>query len=188
MSRWQPDAHGRLAQSAMELFAERGFDQVTAAEIAERAGVTERTFFRYFTDKREVLFDRTNALEQLVVVSIDSADAAAGPLDAVGSAWIAAASVLEGNRDYSRARARIIDSNPSLRERELLKMAALAAASASALRRRNVPEAAARLAGDAGVAVFRAGFESWIGDRASGDLAACIGEALAQLRGLAANA
>ena len=56
MSRWEPDARGRLEKAALALYGERGFENTTVAEIADRAGLTERTFFRYFTDKREVLF------------------------------------------------------------------------------------------------------------------------------------
>ena len=67
MGRWKPDARGRLEQAAFELFTERGFEQTTVAEIAERAGLTERTFFRYFADKREVLFAGADALQELFV-------------------------------------------------------------------------------------------------------------------------
>ena len=62
MGRWEPDARGRLVKAAMELYGERGFEQTTVAEIAERAGLTERTFFRHFADKREVLFAGAGAL------------------------------------------------------------------------------------------------------------------------------
>ena len=65
MGRWEPGARGRLARVALELYAERGFEQTTVEDIAERAGVTERTFFRHFADKREVLFDGSAVLQQL---------------------------------------------------------------------------------------------------------------------------
>jgi len=55
MARWEPNATDRLCVAALKLFEERGFEQTTVAEIAARAGLTERTFFRHFTDKREVL-------------------------------------------------------------------------------------------------------------------------------------
>jgi hypothetical protein len=56
MTRWEPNARGRLEQAALALYGERGFENTTVAEIAARAGLTERTFFRHFADKREVLF------------------------------------------------------------------------------------------------------------------------------------
>src|SRR5579863_6613770 len=86
MVRWEPDARGRLGQAAFELFAERGFEQVTVAEIAERAGLTERTFFRYFADKREVLFAGTEAFAETVVRALGAAPTSLSALGAVNSA------------------------------------------------------------------------------------------------------
>ena len=57
-------------QAALELYGERGFEQTTVAEIAERAGLTERTFFRHFADKREVLFAGSSALQELLVSAV----------------------------------------------------------------------------------------------------------------------
>ena len=73
MTRWEPDARGRLEQAALELYGERGFEQTTVAEIAKRAGLTERTFFRHFADKREVLFGGAGALQELLVSTVASA-------------------------------------------------------------------------------------------------------------------
>ena len=75
MGRWEPDARGRLEQAALELFEERGYARTTVGDIASRAGLTERTFFRYFTDKREVLFSGSGAVESLMVESIAAAPA-----------------------------------------------------------------------------------------------------------------
>src|SRR5579872_7436520 len=86
MSRWEPNARGRLEQAALELYVERGFDQTTVAQIAQRAGLTERTFFRHFTDKREVLFWGAGALQELLVSTVAGAPASAAPIDAVGAA------------------------------------------------------------------------------------------------------
>ena len=63
MARWEPDARGRLEKAALDVFRERGYAHTTVGDIAERAGLTERTFFRYFTDKREVLFSGSKELE-----------------------------------------------------------------------------------------------------------------------------
>src|ERR1700712_269560 len=105
MGRWLPDAHGRLARAALELYSERGFEQTTALDIAERAGVTERTFFRYFADKREVLFDGSSELQALVLDAIAAAPSDKKPIETVRRAMESAAALLEGNRDYSRRRA-----------------------------------------------------------------------------------
>src|SRR4051794_66180 len=125
MGRWEPDARGRLAVAALELYAERGYEQTTVADIAERAGVTERTFFRHFADKREVLFDGSATLQETVVKAIAAAPEDAAPIEAVGAAFEHAAVLLEERRAFARLRAATIAANPSLLERELLKLAAL---------------------------------------------------------------
>ncbi|TAJ49381.1 MAG: TetR family transcriptional regulator [Herbiconiux sp.] len=186
MGRWEPDAAGRLARAALELYSERGFDQTTALDIAERAGVTERTFFRHFADKREVLFDGSSALLNAVVASIAAAPEASKPLDVMGQAMQSGTALLEERRDHARLRAVAIAAHPSLQERELLKMSTLGEASAEALRARGVPSPAAELAADAGVAVFGRGFEAWIAPGETRTLAECIGDALAELRRLTA--
>jgi AcrR family transcriptional regulator len=179
-----PDARGRLIHSALELYAERGFEQTTALEIAERAGVTERTFFRHFADKREVLFMGSSELQDLVVNAIDAAPAGTDTIDVVGAAMETGASLLGDNREYARRRAAIIAANPSLQERELLKLATLASAVAEALRRRGVAPVAARLAAETGITVFMIGFESWIGRDSPESFAQSIRESLDQLRAL----
>src|SRR4051794_29750710 len=88
MVRWEPNARGRLEKAALELYAERGFDATTVAEIAARAGLTERTFFRYFADKREVLFDGSGALEARLVRGTLEASADLGPVEAITAAVV----------------------------------------------------------------------------------------------------
>ena len=136
----------------MELYGERGFEQTTVAEIAERAGLTERTFFRHFADKREVLFGGSDAVRDALVEAVAGAPEPASPLAAVGAGLMAFAEVLETERGrtFARRRQRIISSNDELRERELIKLATWATALADALRRRGVDEAAARLAAEVG--------------------------------------
>ena len=90
MGRWEPNARGRLEQAALELYGERGFEQTTVAEIAKRAGLTERTFFRHFADKREVLFWGAGALQELLVSTVADAPDSAAPIDAVAAALEAA--------------------------------------------------------------------------------------------------
>lgn len=188
MARWEPDARGRLALAALELYAERGYESTTVLDIAQRAGVTERTFFRYFADKREVLFDGAVDLQDAVVAAIASAPPTMSPIDAAGAGIERAAVLIGGRRDYSRQRAAAIAAHPSLQERELLKLATLAAAAASALRARGVPERTAALAAEAGLTVFKVGFERWIGDAASVEFVDCIREAFDELRALTAGA
>src|SRR6266446_4741412 len=118
MSRWGPDARGRLAQAALELYGERGFDQTTVAEIADRAGLTERTFFRHFADKREVLFWGQGALRELLVSTVASAPESAAPIDAVAAALQAAGAVLQERRDGARQRRAVIAANAELQEHE----------------------------------------------------------------------
>ena len=139
MGRWEPDARGRVMQAALELFGERGFEQTTVAEIAGRAGLTERTFFRHFADKREVLFAGTDALRELLVSTLANAPAAAAPINSVVAALATATAPLQERRDYARRRQAVIVANAELRERELIKLASWAAALAETLRRRGVP-------------------------------------------------
>jgi AcrR family transcriptional regulator len=186
MTRWQPDARGRLVQAATELYLERGFGQTTVAQIAERAGVTERTFFRYFADKREMLFDGAARLQQLMTDAVTGAPASATPLDAVGVALDAVGEVFV-DLDHSRTRQVIIDSDDSLQERELIKRDRLATAIAQALRARGVAEPAASLAAQTGIGVFHVAFAAWIAPANTRSYADIARSLLADLRVVAAT-
>jgi AcrR family transcriptional regulator len=188
MGRWEPNARGRLEQAALELYLERGFEQATVAEIAERAGLTERTFFRHFADKREVLFAGAGALQELLVTAVADAPDSVPPLEAITAALEAAGAVLQERRDYSRRRQAVIDANPALQERELIKLAALASALADALRRRGVTDPAAGLTAEAGIAVFKIAFERWVNGTGQPDLPRLIRESLGELRAVTAGA
>ena len=187
MSRWEPDARGRLEQAALALYGERGFEQTTVAEIAKRAGLTERTFFRYFADKREVLFAGAGTLQDLLVSTLASTPDSAAPIDAVAAAMEAAGALLQERREYSRQRQAIIAANAELQERELIKLASLAAALAGTLRRRGVADPAASLAAEAGIAVFRIAFERWINETSQADLPQLIRESLDELKAVTAG-
>src|SRR5471030_1118247 len=126
MGRWEPNARGRLERAALELYGERGFDQTTVAEIAERAGLKERTFFRHFADKREVLFWGAGSLQELLVNAVADAPDSLAPIDAVAAALEAAGALLQQRREFSRQRQSIIAANAELQERELIKLASLA--------------------------------------------------------------
>jgi AcrR family transcriptional regulator len=165
----------------MELYTERGFEPTTVAEIARRAGLTERTFFRHFADKREVLFAGTDRLQELMVGAVSSAPQDAAPIEAVTAGVEAAVTILP-ERAYARMRHALIARNPILQERELIKMASLATAFAKALRQRGVTEPAASLTAEAGVAVFRISFERWVGGNEELDLLELIRESFEELR------
>jgi len=162
MARWEPNARGRLEQAALELFAERGFEQTTVDEIARRAGLTERTFFRHFADKREVLFGGQSSLLELLIGGIASAPPDATPIGAVTAGLRAITPMFEHRLDQVRQRQAIIDAHPELQERELIKLAFLADAVTGALRDRGVPSQAASLAAQAGIAVFKIAFARWV--------------------------
>jgi len=183
MVRWAPDARGRLERAAFELYGERGFDSTTVAEIAERAGLTERTFFRHFADKREVLFFGAAALQAFLVNEVDSAPGSAAPIEMVVAALdTAAATFFEEGHDRARQRQAIIAANTELQEREVVKLAALASALADALRRRGVGDPGASLAAETGIAVFKIAFEAWIGDAGQGTLSEHIRTSVDELR------
>ena len=188
MGRWEPDSRGRLQEAALALYSERGFDQTTAAQIAERAGVSERTFFRHFADKREVLFGGSAVLRERIVAGAAGAPAADGPFNAVSLGLDAAAAMLgEFRRDLSRQRQAVIAANPELRERELAKLSDYAAAVAAALRQRGVREPQASLAAEAGMTVLRVAVERWAGTEDDRDLTAIIRDAVAELRAVTAG-
>jgi AcrR family transcriptional regulator len=187
MGRWEPNAHGRLELAALELYGEHGYDQTTVAEIAKRAGLSERTFFRHFADKREVLFYGAPILQERLVQGIGEAPAGLGPMDMIGAALAASAAALEERRDLARRRHAIVMATPELQERELIKLANLAAALAGALRGRGVPDPAASLAAEAGVAVFKVAFMRWASGPAEGSLAGIIGETLDGLKTITAG-
>jgi AcrR family transcriptional regulator len=188
MGRWEPNARGRLEQAAMELYRERGFDSTTVAEIAERAGLTERTFFRHYADKREVLFGGAGLLQEMLVGGVRGAPAGLAPVDAIVAALAdIAASLFEERRDFARQRQALIASNAELQEREVVKLATLATAAAGALRDRGVSEPSASLAAEAGIAVFKVAFERWVSQpAAAGPLGEYIHSCAADLRLLTA--
>jgi len=187
MSRWEPNARSRLEQAALKLYVERGFERTTVAEIAKEAGLTERTFFRHFADKREVLFGGSPALQELLVSAVADASESAAPIDAVAHALHAAGGLLQQRREYARQRQAVITANAELQERELLKLASLASAMADALRQRGIPEPAASLTAEAGIAVLKVAFERWVNDTGQADLPRLIGESLDELKAVTAS-
>ncbi|QHA08752.1 TetR family transcriptional regulator [Streptomyces broussonetiae] len=187
MVRWKPDARGRLAQAALELYGERGYEQTTVAEIAKRAGLTERTFFRHYADKREVLFSGAGELEELFVGAVAGAPQSAAPVDAVALGLDAVAGMFADRREFAGKRHAVITAHTDLMERELTKLASLSAALADTLRHRGVGEPAASLAAEVGVAVFKIAFERWIVHGEERTLRDLVRDSLAELKAVASG-
>jgi len=187
MARWEPDARGRLEKAAMDLFIERGYEHTTVGDIAARAELTERTFFRYFSDKREVLFSGSKDLERTILDHIASAPKGVPALEVLVAAYAAAATWLENLRaiEYVRARYALLIKHAEIQERELIKLASLATSTAKALVARGVPASTASLAAELGMAVFKLGFERWVTAKKPRDFAGHIRAALVDLKTLA---
>jgi AcrR family transcriptional regulator len=189
MVRWEPGAAERLQKAALELFATRGFEQTTTMEIAESVGLTERTFFRHFSDKREVLFHGQQVLVDAFLAGVDAAPPDATPLEIVASSLQSAGSFFpDERRAYSRTRQSVIDQNPALQERERHKLASIATLVAEAMRRRGIGEVAATLAAESGATVFTIAFTQWIREGEQRSLTDIAAEVLRELRTLMATA
>jgi AcrR family transcriptional regulator len=174
-----------LRQAALELFRERGYDATTAAEIAARAGVTERTFFRHFPDKREALFDGEDAFRAALGDGVLAAPADAAPMEALFYAFRSVEQMIVANRSFAEPREAVIAQTPALQERVLTKTAGLVAALSAALRRRGVEEATAGLAAQVGMAAFSYAARTWAEAPAAG-MDAHLRRAFDALQGLSA--
>jgi AcrR family transcriptional regulator len=183
MPRSGDNARLRLRDAALELVSERGYDAVTAAQIAARAGVTERTFFRHFPDKREALFDGEEAFRETLRGAVLAAPPDRSPLGAVLLAFASVEQLLTDNRPFAVTRAAILAKTPALQERMLTKTAGLATAMAEALQRRGVEAGAARLAAQVGMAAFSYAADAWGRDPKPG-LAHYLAQAFEELQGL----
>jgi AcrR family transcriptional regulator len=187
MSRWEPDARGRLQQAAMELYVEHGFEQTTVAEIAQKAGLTERTFFRHFADKREVLFSGQDALLELFVTSVGQAPEGTAPFGMAAAALHAVAGMFEDRRPWSLGRQRVIAANPALVEREQSKMARLSEAVGTALRERGIAEPTASLTASSCISVFHIAFQAWIAEDNTRGFPQIVSETLDALKAVTAG-
>jgi AcrR family transcriptional regulator len=182
MTRWEPGATERLQAAALQLFATQGFEQTTTAEIAGSVGLTERTFFRHFSDKREVLFLGQDQLVRVFLEGIEAAPAGAGPLQVVAAAVQSAAVFFaDERRSHSRTRQTVIEQNPALQEREQHKLGALGEVVGQALRDRGVAEPAATLAAESGITVFGVAFAQWIAEGEERSFATIAAEVFREL-------
>ncbi len=185
VARWEPDARGRLEQAALQLFVERGYDNTTVADIADRAGLTERTFFRHFADKREVLFGGSTLLQELLSASVAAAPDDLTPIEAVRVALEAAGALIQERGEWSQRRQAVIAANAELRERELIKLASLSSTLTDALRRRGVKEPAASLTAEVAIAAFKVAFERWVEQPTKRNLPRLIGQTIDQVGAVA---
>jgi AcrR family transcriptional regulator len=162
MARWQPETTQRLVVAAVDLFTEQGYDATSVAQIAERAGVTKSTFFRHFSDKRELLVAGQETLSRLLAEGIAEAPADAGPLESVAAGLERASGAMgPANRELGPRLKAAVAASTELQERDALKSVGLAAAMTAALTARGVPDPTAHLAAELGVLAFKRGYAQW---------------------------
>jgi AcrR family transcriptional regulator len=179
--RWDPEAGERLRTAALELFAERGYEHVTVAEITERAGLTRRTFSRYFADKRDVLFAGSEQLPPALADAVLRVDAATPPFAALLTALTEVGEAMADRITRAPQRRAVIRSSPELMERERTKFAAITDALAGALRQRGASETAAPLLAHVGAAILQTAFGHWTEQQAGGEFAAHVRAAADEL-------
>ncbi|WP_033340503.1 TetR family transcriptional regulator [Catenuloplanes japonicus] len=181
MPRWELGSADRLKQAAMELFREKGFEDTSVVEIAARARVTTRTFFRYFPDKRDVLFAESEGLRAGLVARIRQAEDVTNPLHTIVRAMTEFDWDAMGGRDVQRHRQAVIAANPELLERDLIKHDDIAVEFTGVLRERGVDPDTARLAARVGIQLFFTAYESWLAAPDDADLAAITGDLMSRL-------
>ena len=186
MPRDKEKVRRRLQDAALELYQERGYDATTTAEIAVKAGVTERTFFRHFPDKREVLFNGDAALSAVLVDAVGDAPHGLSPWQTLLHAFRAAEPLFIENRPSYEPRRRVIAGSPALQERELAKVGTLTAVLAGALHRRGVADRAATLAAQIGLAALGYAVSTWI-DEGPDDLGNHLTQAFSDARALSSE-
>ncbi len=164
MPRSGEDARRRLQQATLELFRERGYDATTTAEIAARAGLTERTFFRHFPDKREALFDGEEAFRDALTDAVAGAPEELAAMDALLCAFRSVEPMLERNRRFNELRQEIIVRTPALQERVLTKTANVIGALSAALGHRGIDDSRATLAAQVGMAALGYAAKAWFDD------------------------
>ena len=184
MPRWEPSAEDRLREAALALFLERGYENVTVSDITDHAGLTRRTFSRYFADKRDVLFAGSDRLPAVISKAVRDADADLGPAEALLAGLAGTSRILAQHVPRSPERRRIVAGSAELQERERTKFAAVADSLTEALRMRGASETAARMLAEVGIAVFRAAFARWTEEPDGADFPVYIHEAAAELFGV----
>lgn len=190
MTRWEPDGEERLRAAAIELFLEKGYDNVTVAQIAERAGLTRRTFSRYFADKRDVLFSGSERLPHALAEALRHVDPSLDPFETMLHALADVGAALDDQQiaDQIAQRRQIMAASPELQERGQAKLATVCDSLAAALRERGADPSTAKLFADVGIAIFRTAFDRWTDAPHEADLASRIRETAGRLKDAAAGA
>lgn len=186
MGRWQPGTRERLERAALDLFLEQGFTETTVPQITARAGLTTRTFFRHFADKREVLFSGEESVPDRIAHLMTEAPPSLGPMELIDACLAPAATqIFEGRSlDYVLRRRAVIDAEPALHERELRKFSLLSQALEQGFRDRGVDDLSARVAAELAVTIFRIAVTRWLEQRGETDLPDVINETSAAVRHL----
>jgi AcrR family transcriptional regulator len=181
MPRWDPRAEDRLRDAALELFLEHGYENVTVAQITERAGLTRRTFSRYFTDKRDVLFAGSEQFPVALADAVRHADDSLSPFEALLTALMDIGELLADRVPHAAQRRSVLKASPELQERERTKFAAVTDALAGALQQRGVARSTAELLAHVGVAIFQTAVERWTDQPEHAGFSACVREAATDL-------
>ena len=183
MTRWKPNAPERLAAAALDLFEEHGYDSTTVSQITERAGLTKSSFFRHFTDKREVLFDGAT-MTRVLVEGIEDAPDDVTALDTLTRAFLKTGEAIltPERRDFLARRSAVIRRTPELQEREALKELGLIAALSDALQRRGVPELTARVVAELGALAFAIAYDQWLEPGSTDNFDAIVRRAVGDVR------
>jgi AcrR family transcriptional regulator len=182
MGRWEPNARERLERAALDLFIEHGFDQVTVPEITARAGLTTRTFFRHFADKREVLFADSDQMPLLAARLVLGAPPELGPVEVVAHGFPTLAfEAFEGRLGQIKRRKIVMDGNAGLRERELRKMEELVDAIRQAFEDRGVTAVTAAVVAETAVGLVKVSLSRWIESDGREPLQTVMADSLQQL-------
>jgi AcrR family transcriptional regulator len=188
VSRWEPDAGERLERAALELFVEQGFAQTSVPQITARAGLTTRTFFRHFADKREVLFAGEDEFPALVTRLVAEAPPLLSPMALIAYGLrTMATSVFEGQREHLKVRRGVVHADEGLRERELRKLSTMAEAIAEGFRDRGFDALTSVLSARLAVTAFNAAIERWLDEDGDRPLADVVHETLRALRTITAD-
>lgn len=182
MVRKAENARERFESAAYSLFGEQGYAATTVPEIAAKAGLTERTFYRYFTDKREVLFWRAGVHQLTIINEIARAPAGIHPLTMVAHAIEAVAPFIDSHRPFVKLRQLLISTHGDLQERELMKLHMLASAVDLALRQRGIQPSLSRVIAEMGAAIWKVALENWRADEGEGNFASHVQAALTEFR------
>jgi AcrR family transcriptional regulator len=157
-----------IARVARELFSARGFSAVTLAEIAEAAEVGQRTLFRYFADKEELLFDEDAALQARLRAALASRPEQEPPATAVLEALLSLVAEWQDQREQGLVRREVIDASPALRARERAKHGAYQDVLLEGLTARGLDRAQGRLLAGVAVACVEEALSRWYADGGPG--------------------